>query len=129
MIARIARIAPNPSFPGAYLLTVRCRACGELHQHGVDSGEFLLGVPVHRSAGEHCQAPHRDPDRKGLRKEQRVKIKRDKALYDESGGSYYIPLYIALYAEVKDDQLVGLRLGEMRKMRVRSSASQEGAKV
>lgn len=127
MIAPIARISPNPSFPGCYLLTVRCPFCGEEHGHGVGSGDLLPGVALHRAVDK-CPAFGR-LDQKGLRQKRRQQLEEGKALHEQCGGCYSIPLTISLYGRFKDGLLAGLWLGEMREMCVRAPASQGRAKV
>lgn len=37
MNAVIIRAVPNTSYPGAFLVVIRCPLCGKRHQHGVPS--------------------------------------------------------------------------------------------
>lgn len=68
-IAPVLSIRPNPSFPGAVIVLVRCPYCGEEHQHGVPEGQAIFGQ--HRS--EHCldQAEH-----PGMRRKARERVLR-----------------------------------------------------
>lgn len=50
-IAQIIRIEPNPTYPGAVCLTVRCPHCGREHYHG-DQAIKPDGNYGHR--GAHC---------------------------------------------------------------------------
>lgn len=127
-VAPIVRIAPNPSYPGASILTIRCPFCREEHGHGITGGDKLLGVPLHNGADK-CWPFDMDLGRKGLRKQRRQQLEEGLALRERCGGRYAIRQSIALFAEFKNGQLVGLRLGEMRKMRIRTTASQGRARV
>ncbi|WP_280554198.1 hypothetical protein [Halomonas sp. 25-S5] len=124
-VAPIVRIAPNPSYPGASILAIRCPFCREEHGHGITGGEKLLGVPLHR--GAHCNEYDTDLRRKGLHQKRRQQLEAGLALRERCGRRYAIRQSIALFAEFKSGQLVGLRLGEMRKMRIRTTASGSAA--
>lgn len=52
MNAEIIRAAPNPTFPGALLVTVRCPLCGKEHTHGVPARDAVAGAYGHRIS--HC---------------------------------------------------------------------------
>lgn len=128
-VAPIVRIDLNPNIPrasncgstiGNYSVTVCCPFCSEEHGHGMTRGDALLGVALHRGA-DSCW-PFTELGRKGLRKKRRAELEEGLALREQCGGGYFITPTISLYAEFKDGRLVGLRLGEMRKMRVRTAA-------
>lgn len=43
------RVTPNPSYPGAYLVTIQCPYCDREHTHGLPVGDATVG---HRHS--HC---------------------------------------------------------------------------
>lgn len=52
MNAEIIKAEPNPTFPGAVLVTIRCPLCGKKHVHGVPKQDVGTQVYGHRIS--HC---------------------------------------------------------------------------
>ena len=84
-MAQVINVQPNPSSPGAVIVTVRCPFCGKNHQHGLPVG-FTLNVE-HSFA--HCLNFDAELGRKGLRRKRRQQLEDGKALHERCGGGYH----------------------------------------
>ena len=84
-MAQVINVKPNPKYPGAFIVTVRCPFCGKNHQHGLPEG-FARDL-AHRHAD--CLDFDAELGRKGLRRKRRQQLEEGKVLHERCGGGYH----------------------------------------